>query len=188
MATSFLTLAASTQDAGGTNWAALLVAILGSGVVGTMLGGLLTSRRELAAARRERYAKASRLLTARLEYPYRIRRRTSNSQDTLEALADRGHDLQEQLAEARAWVTADSAVLGTLYGHALAKIDEQATPASQQAWTAQPASTAAAMNITDFGPRSCHEYITQFECATRFRFGWRRLLPPAYLRRRLERQ
>jgi hypothetical protein len=185
VATSLLSAAAAAHGATHTNWAAIVVAIIGSGLAGTVVGGLLTQRRELAAARRERYAAASRLLAARVEYPYRIRRRTSDAAETLDALAARGHDLQEQLADAHAWVTAECDDLGDLYASTLKCIDEQVASACQQAWQAKPVTTAAGMNVGDFGPRGCQALITRFECSTAWRFGWRRVTPRSLLRRRL---
>lgn len=59
-----------------------------AGLIGTILG----KTRANATARRDRYAQAVRTLIAWAEYPYRIRRRTSDEPATLTALADRGHE------------------------------------------------------------------------------------------------
>src|SRR5690349_14433320 len=98
-----------TLDAEGTrpmvtDLTMLALAVLGSSVVAGLIGTLLGNTRANAAARRERYAQAVRTLVAWAEYPYRIRRRTSDDATALSALAERGHTLQEQLAESRAWI------------------------------------------------------------------------------------
>jgi hypothetical protein len=54
--------------------------------------------RDAAAKRRDGYASAMKALVARTEFPYRVRRRSSDSPETLTALTQLGNDIQEQLA------------------------------------------------------------------------------------------
>lgn len=187
MGAGLMTGLAAGSSGGSTTpvWATVVLAIVGSAVVANIVAGFLTKLRETAAARRDRYAAATQLLVARLEYPYRIRRRVSDDPSVLSDLASRGHDLQERLAEARAWVTSESAALGTLYAETLVVIDRAAGVSCQEAWDAAPAATAAAMNVGDFGPRGHQDDIDRFQCAIRYRFGWRRLLPGWFISRRI---
>jgi hypothetical protein len=177
----------TASSAGTPTWVNILLAVAGSAIVANLLGAFLTRLRAGADARRVRYAQAARLLVARAEYPYRIRRRTSDDQATLTALADRGHDLQEQLGDARAWITGESRALGGLYGRTLLAIDEEAGPACQTAWCSAPVTSPSDMNIRDFGPRGTQKHVDAFTSAVHYRFGWRRALPTWYLTRHLTR-
>ena len=57
-----------------------------------------------AERRRLGYENAVQTLIAWTEYPYRIRRRTSDEALVLQGLAERGHDLQEQIVRHRTWM------------------------------------------------------------------------------------
>jgi len=85
-------------------WLAVAVAALGSSVVAGLITNVMGNLRASAATRRDGYVNAVRVLIARAEYPYRVRRRVSDDPDVLAALASRGHDLQEQVAACRTWV------------------------------------------------------------------------------------
>jgi hypothetical protein len=90
--------------------------------------------RAVAAARRDRYAQVVRTLVAWAEYPYRIRRRTDDGSQTLGALAERGHTLQEQMAESRAWVAGESRALSEVLDGCLADLAQLVGPACSDAW------------------------------------------------------
>jgi len=96
-----------------------------------------------ATTRRDRYAAAAKLLVARIEYPYRIRRRTSDAPEALNALAGAGHDLQERLAETRVWISTESTVLSDLFGHCLSRLDAPSEQACTDAWNVTPVTAAA---------------------------------------------
>ncbi len=169
---SAATAAGSTLDA--PAWITILVAVIGSAVFGNIIVAVIARLRETTEVRRDRYAHATQLLVARIEFPYRIRRRTSDEPETLSALANRGHELQEQLAEARAWITSESPALGDLYGQVLSAIDALARPAAADAWRARPVTKAADMNVGEFGPMRCQPLVDIFQCSVRYRFGWHR--------------
>jgi hypothetical protein len=76
-------------------------------------------------------------------------------------------------------------VLGALYAETLVAIDRTAGMSCQEGWDASPAATAAAMNVGDFGPRGHQDDIDRFQCAVRYRFGWRRLLPGWFIHRQI---
>jgi hypothetical protein len=165
------------RPAANPDWSDLAFAVISSAVVASIIGAVLNYRRDLAAVRRERYAAAVSLLAARAEYPYRIRRRTSDDLAVLAALAERGHELQERLAEARAWISSESPALGRMYAQALQRIDSEVAMSAASAWSSPPVTTAQGMNLVDFGPRNTQQHIEWFQGTTRFRFGWRRLTP-----------
>lgn len=163
--------------------AALMVS---SGLVGQLLTSAIVRLRETAAVRRDKYSRAVELLTARIEYPYRIRRRTSDDPAAIAALAADGHRLQEQLAATRAWITTESSVVGEVFAQSLAGLDEPFKLACRQAWASPPVTSAAGMNLNGFGMGNQQQLVDAVEHAAAYRFGIRRLLLAALLRRRLK--
>jgi hypothetical protein len=170
--------AASTGDQGSTAvWLVVAVSLLGSSVVAGLITSVLGSVRTAATARREGYANAVRALIARAEYPYRVRRRVSDAPEVLAALVGRGHDLQEQLAACRTWVTSEHRVVGSIFEKALIDIDATVKPATGDAWDQAPIDNAAGMNLGGWGPTDPWPHLEALERAISFRFGWRRLIP-----------
>lgn len=167
---------------------AILILALGSSVVAGALGHILTGLRAGATIRRDRYAVAVQLLVARIEYPYRIRRRTSDAPDVLNALAGTGHDLQERLAEIRAWISTESTVLSDVFDHCLTSLDAPFKQACADAWNATPVATAAQMNLGGFGMGNQQHIVTLMERTLTYRFGHRRLIPAFLLRRLFKRR
>jgi hypothetical protein len=155
----------------------------------TLLAGLFTTAlgnaRTVAAARRDRYAQVVRVLVAWAEYPYRIRRRTNDEPQTLAALAERGHTLQEQMAESRAWVAGESSALSKVLDGCLADVTQLVGPACSDAWRQPPINTPADMVLGSFGPRGLPEIISRMERAVAYRFGIRRLMWHGWAVRRL---
>ncbi|MEU7590772.1 hypothetical protein AB0A95_31335 [Micromonospora sp. NPDC049230] len=164
----------------------IALAVLGSSVVAGLISVILGNTRANATARRERYAQAVRTLVAWAEYPYRIRRRTSDDAATLTALADRGHTLQEQLAESRAWIAAESRAMSEVFDACLADINPLVGPACAIAWQQPPITKSAEMLLGDFGPRGINAIVARMECAIIYRFGLRRLMWRRWVLRRLQ--
>jgi hypothetical protein len=150
----------------------VVLAVLGSGVVAAILGTVLGNTR----ANRDRYAQVVRCLVAWAEFPYRVRRRTDDEPATLTALADRGHTLQEQLAESRAWVAAESRAVSEVFDSCIRDLSTSVGPACVAAWQAPPISNSAGMNLGDFGPRGVEKILIRMETAVTYRFGLRRLM------------
>lgn len=151
----------------------LLAAIAFAGAVAGVLLGQWAAERE---RRRTGYAAAVRVLIAWHEYPYRIRRRTDNDAETLRALAERGHELQEELRYHQTWTTAENRRVGEFYTRMAAEIAGTCAQACKEAWEADPADTAVAMNLNGWGPPSIDRQITVLQAAIGNRFGWRRAL------------
>lgn len=156
---------------------ALIVALLSSTVVANIVTAAMTRLRASAEVRRQRYAAAVKLLAERIEYPYRVRRRTDNEPATLAKLADLGHDLQQRLAETRAWVAAENAIMGDVFEACVATLDEPFKEAAHEAWEADPVTEPAQMNLNGFGLGDQQRVIASMQCALVYRFGWRRLTP-----------
>lgn len=164
-------------------WLAVAVAVLGSSVVAGLVTNLLSNLRASASSRRDGYANAVRSLIARAEYPYRVRRRISDDPEVLAGLVGRGHDLQEQLAACRTWVSSENRAVGAIFESALAAIDATVNPNTADAWNQPPITTAAGMNLAGWGPGDRWPHLASLERAIAYRFGWRRLLPAWWWRR-----
>lgn len=159
------------------NGMALVALVLGSSVLTAILSRILDRSAAAAQARREGYVRAVRVLVARHEFPYRIRRRVSDEPAVLTELAKLGHDLQIDLAAARVWVASESPRLGKLYGSVIARIDASVGPACKAAWESDPVTESRKMNLEGWGPSSSNDLITHFQNAVAWRFGLRRLVP-----------
>jgi hypothetical protein len=96
----------------------------------------------------------------------------------------RGHDLQEQLAACRTWVTSEHRVLGELFDKALADIDARVKQATADAWDQEPIRIAGGMNLNGWGPGDQWPQLASLQRAIAYRFGWRRLLPRGFWRLR----
>lgn len=186
--TMILTQAATSAGSGQPSTLTIALAVLGSSVVAGLIGTVLGNTRANATARRDRYAQAVRSLVGWAEYPYRIRRRTSDEPATLTALADRGHALQEQLAESRAWIAAESRAMSEVFDGCLREITALVGPACGVAWQEVPIGTSAGMNLGDFGPRGIDRIVARMECAVIYRFGFRRLMWRRWVLHRLRRR
>lgn len=182
-------MAATVTPAGAapSTWMAILLAIIGSGLLAALIGAIMTNLRSNAEARRERYAQAVRCLIAWAEYPYRIRRRVDNDPTTLAALAELGHQLQEQLAESRAWITAESRVVGEVYTECIQAAKRTIGPACSAAWKSDPVERPADMVLGDLGAGASEELIIRLQRAISYRFGIKRLIWYGFARYRLNR-
>jgi hypothetical protein len=136
-------LAESGKDPSATTtyWIPLIVAALGSSVIAGLLSTVLGNARATANIRRDRYGQAVRGLVAWGEYPYRIRRRTDDEPATLAALAERGHAIQEQLAESRGWVAAESRTISEVFDTCIRNSAQPSGQPANRHGTCRPWST-----------------------------------------------
>lgn len=144
--------------------------------LGTVLGLAAGRWAEERNRRREGHAAAIRALVAWSEYPYRVRRRTSDDPAELRRLADLGHDLQEQLQCHRTWVRAESRRVGDTYDAAIATLKSRSGDALNDAWSSAPIAHASEMNLAGWGPGDVDDIVTRVNDAIMWRFGWRRIL------------
>lgn len=176
-------ICAASNDTNSNNvWVVVALTLLGSSVIAGLITSVLGNLRVAAGARRDGYASAVRTLISRGEYPYRVRRRVSDEPEVLAALVSMGHDLQEQLAACRMWITSEHRALGGLFDKALADIDATVKQATVDAWNQAPITTAGGMNLNGWGPGDVWPHVASLERAIAYRFGWRRLLPRRFWR------
>lgn len=154
----------------------LLISLLGlAGVIVTAAVSAISGRWAQATnRRRDAYAAAVKTLVAWAEYPYRIRRRTSDDPNELTRLVGIGHDLQEQLRCHQTWITTESRWVAGIYREAMTAITAQVAPACNDAWAAEPITTGAGMNLGGWGPHDVLPSILRLQSAIACRFGWRR--------------
>lgn len=164
---------------------AVLALVLGSTVLGALLTALSNNLRDAAVARRDKYAAAVGHLAAWTEYPYRIRRRTSDDAETLTRLADLGHQLQIDSACHRGWIAGESTSIGKLYSTWLDQIEAAAAAPATQAWQKGPVIHATGMVLNGFGPPSAAPAVAAVNAAVAYRFGLRRLMWSSLIARRL---
>lgn len=157
-------------------WLAIVTLVAGSSLVTLVVGRFLDRAATAAAARREGYARASRALVAWNEYPYRIRRRTSNDPKVVGELVSLGHDLQEELAYVHAWVTADAPWMGKVFAAQRQQIGARVGRACQEAWNLPPLTSTAEMNLGGWGPGNPQVELDALHAASSWRFGSRRAM------------
>jgi hypothetical protein len=175
----------TTATAPPSIWMVILLAIIGSGLLATIIGAIMTNLRSNAEARRDRYAQAVRYLVAWAEYPYRIRRRVDDEPATLAALAELGHHLQEQLAESRAWIAAESRAVGEVYTECIRAAKATIGPACSAAWKSAPVDGPAGMVLGDLKTGAPEDMIVRLQGAISYRFGIKRLMWREFVKLRL---
>lgn len=155
----------------------LLIPVIIALVAGS-IGGLVGRLNVTAERRREHYAEAVAALVAWCEYPYVIRRRTSDDPATLERIANTGHELQERIARAQTWVGTEHPKMGEAYRRLVRSVKGQVGPIIEEAWRCEPVASAEDMVLNGWGREQCSdamEQIEQFGTSASRRFGSRRL-------------
>lgn len=170
--------AAANVPTSSPSWGTLITVVLGSSLVSSLISFGLSGLRTSAEVRREGYAETSRVLIARVEFPYRVRRRTNDEPDTLAELSRKGSDIQERLAAQRTWVSAESRTMSRILDKICEEIAAEVGRCATDAWAHPAISRPEQMNLGDWGPRSTGELLDRFRRAAGYRFGWRRMLPP----------
>lgn len=185
MGTVGLVAAASAGEQ--PSWIPLVLALLGSSVLGGFVTAVLGNVRASANDRRDWYARASAVLLRRVEFAYRVRRRTSDDQTVLASLSALGSEIQEELALCRAWIASESRAVAEVFDEVCAAIDTEVRPATEEAWRSHPVSAPSEMNLGGWGPRDHHGQIVRLQRAVSWRFGVSRLVPAVVLKRLFDR-
>lgn len=161
-------------------WTSVVIPIVvaaATAVITALVTMVVTRANAAANLRRDRYAQAVQSLVAWVEFPYRVRRRTDDSPETLSTLASLGHDLQERLACHQAWIGTEHPALARTYEQTRSAINEVVGPAVAEAWDTPPVTSAAGMNLGTWGTApAAKALIAELQRAVEVRFGARRVL------------
>ena len=169
MAAIAIIVAASTVS---PIWTA--IGVSAAAVLGAIANMVFGRVNEATDRRRNRYAEAVQTLVAWTEFPYRVRRRTSDDPATLTALANHGHDLQERLAYHQARIATDHPDLARTYAETRAIINVAVGPVISDAWEHKPVAKPSDMNLSGWGPGpECAAAITHLQNEIQNRFGFR---------------
>ena len=129
-----------------------------------------------AALERKRRACAEAISDALswLELPYRIRRRTDDTHDTIRGLVERIHHIQERLLFHENWLRVEIPQTYPQYRDLVQEVKKAAEPAMQDAWKSSPVNSASAMNIGVLGMESVDDPVLAFAERVRSKLAlWR---------------
>jgi hypothetical protein len=157
-------------------WADKLAIPILLAVISIIVTAALARSSEATNRRRDGYAAAVTTLVAWIEFPYRVRRRTSDSPEELARLANLGHDLQERLSCHATWIASECEWLGRRYSATRDGITAAVGPASIEAWRSAAVTTAGDMVLgNNWGPGAVSQpLVGEFQHLVIWRFGWRR--------------
>ena len=157
----------------------LLIPVVVGLLAGSVGAALVNQVFASADRRRDNYAEVVAVVLSWCEFPYMIRRRVNDEPATLQRLADHGHQLQERLARAEAWTTAESKEMGQKYTTLVTAVKKAIGPLFQEAWESSPVTKPGDMILNGWGSEASsdvRQQINDFRLRTSRRFGWRRLL------------
>lgn len=143
---------------------ALAIAI--GSVIGALTSGLVTylfqHRHESRKLRREGYGEAIAALYAWYEYPFQIRRRTSNSPETLDRLVQLGNENQQRIARSLAWMALDNNTSYLQYQKLVKKVKNIVAKYIKEAWKLPPVLDSVDINLGSWGPKSINNIVKNF--------------------------
>lgn len=134
---------------------------------------VLGQRAAARARKRELCGKAIADALAWMELPYRITRRIDNNPDTLHALADRIHQLQESLLFYLSWLRVELPEAHHEYQSLVNAVKGATRAAIRDAWRKQPSIEPEDMNIEELQVDrvAVDERVSRFTAIVRRRFG-----------------
>lgn len=170
-----LSAAAANDPTGPPVWITFGLPIA-TAVIGAILGRAFDALSNAAERRRAGYSEAAAALVAWGEFPYRVRRRTSDDASSLKELATLGHNLQERLARSQMWVASDSAKMSAKYEATVQALKDAVQAPTREAWSSGPVVKAGDMNVEGFPGPDTSMHVTKFREGVKWRFGLRRLV------------
>lgn len=150
----------------------------GTATIALLTAAISSSMRRIAESaerRRRGYEDAVHALIAWTEFPYRIRRRTSDLSSCLDSLSNRGHDIQEELVRHRTWIRSENVILADAFDAVLDAVRPKIHRMCHTAWSSSPVTTGKEMNVGSLGPNGFDTVINQFLVLVSTRFWFRRI-------------
>lgn len=142
------------------------LAIAFGSVIGALTSGLVTylfqHRHESRKLRREGYGEAIAALYAWHEYPFQIRRRTSNSPETLDRLVQLGNENQQRIARSLAWIALDNDISYHQYQKLVEQVKNIVAKYIKEAWRLPPILDSVDINLGSWGPKSIDDIVKNF--------------------------
>ncbi len=141
----------------------IVVPFVVAATAGLLGGGLVTFLIQRGDAnrrlRRDGYSEAVAALYSWHEYPYQIKRRSSDDPENLDRLVQLGHENQQRLARSLAWVACDDHDAFVRYREAVDSVKTAAGDWVRDAWTSSPIKNASEMNLDKWGPPSIDQAV-----------------------------
>ena len=132
-----------------------LAVVVGAAIaaVGAVSVYWLQTRAAARERKRKMCAQALGDALAWLELPYRVRRRTSDTAQTLAGLAAHAHDLQEKLLFHSSWLCIELPDIGRRYNELLVLLKNSASEPLREAWNTPATATPQDMNVGELFSR-----------------------------------
>lgn len=137
----------------------LLTTITGSAVIGTIAGAVIANYGKVRLEQKKLIAGATKSALKRVEMYYRVRRRTSESTDTI-ALRDQFHLIQEENSYFSSLLYAEAPWLGVAYDKFIVALKRQTTSLHQMAWDEDPIGPSG--SLIDIQHPQVEKYREQF--------------------------
>lgn len=112
--------------------------------------------------RLEGYGEAVSALYAWYEYPFQIRRRLSDSQETLDRLIQLGNENQQRIARSLAWMALDRKDAYVRYQKLVEKVKEATAEYIKEAWKLSPIRYSVDINLGSWGPETIDDIVKGF--------------------------
>lgn len=148
---------------------------LGAVAAGAALTYFFAIRQRRMDEKKATCARAVTNAVAWLELPYRIRRRVNDNSDTLHAIADHMHELQERLLFDQNWMLIELSQATDAYAALVDAVKRGAEQPIRDAWLAPPIQNPKEMNVGSLGIPSVELELNKFAHEVRRRLTWWRL-------------
>lgn len=110
---------------------------------------MLTGRRQKNERKREVFSSAYAAIAAYKEFPYLVRRRSSNSVEERQRISEELRECQKSLAYYTAWIATESHIVSHAYGRLVEELCAVAGGYIHEAWLRLPIDSDENMNVTD---------------------------------------
>lgn len=141
---------------------AIAIGSIGGALVSGLITYLLQNKHESQKLRREGYGEAIAALYAWYEYPFQIRRRVSDSQETLDRLVQLGNENQQRIARSLAWMAIDSNDAYVHYHELVKQVKAITAEYIKEAWKLPPTRNSIDLNLGSWIPETIDDKAKEF--------------------------